>query len=118
MVSGANNVSFTMDVSSSSVNNTYLLSLTAHWIDGGFVKVFAVLHAQPLQEVHTGEHIAAQIDNMLQNCKISQEKGYVVVSDSASNMIKAMSDSFFVHFNCFAHSAASDQRWTICTENH
>jgi len=48
MVSGANNVSFTMDVSSSSVNNTYLLSLTAHWIDGGFVKVFAVLHAQPL----------------------------------------------------------------------
>jgi len=41
---------------------------------------------------------------MLQNWKISQEKVHVIVSDSASNMIKAMSDCSFVHFGCFAHS--------------
>jgi len=83
LVSGANCVSFTMDVWSSSVNNTCLLSLTAHWIDDGFVKVSSFLHAQPLREAHTGEHITAQMENMLHNWKISWKKVHVVVNDTS-----------------------------------
>ena len=59
-------VSFTTDIWSSSVNNTSLLNLTAHWISDSFIKVSAVLHAQPVQESHTGEYIAAQMNYMLQ----------------------------------------------------
>ena len=67
LIGGAKHIIFTTDIWSSSVNTTCLLSLTAHWIDDAFVKISAVLHAQPVQEAHTGEHIAAQMENILQN---------------------------------------------------
>ena len=104
LVGGAKYISFTTDIWSSSINITCLLSLTAHWIDDAFVKVSAVLHAQPIQEAHTGEYIAAQMESMLQNWEISRDKVHVVVSDNASNMVKAMRDACFMHFGCFAHS--------------
>ena len=63
-----------------------------------------MLHAQSVQEAHTGEHIAAKMENMLQNWEIASEEIHVVVSDNASNMIRAMSDASFTHFGCFAHS--------------
>ena len=75
----------------------------AHWIDDTFAKISAVLHAQSVQEAHTGEHIAAKM-NILQNWEIACEKVHVVVSDNASNMIRATSDTSFTHFGCFAHS--------------
>ena len=104
LVGGAKYISFTTDIWSSSINITCLLSLTAHWIDDAFVKVSAVLHAQPIQEAHTGEYIAAQMESMLQIWEISRDKVHVVVSDNASNMVKAMRDACFMHFGCFAHS--------------
>ena len=104
LISGAKHISFTTDMWSSSVNTTCLFSLTAHWIDDAFVKVSAVLHVQPVQEAHTGEHIAAQMVNMLQSWEIAHDKVHVVVSDNASNMIRTMSDASFTHFGCFAHS--------------
>ena len=33
-----------------------------------------------------------------------RQKVHLVVSDNASNMVKAMSDVSFMHFGCFAHS--------------
>ena len=90
LISGAKHISFTTDMWSSSVNTTCLLSLTAHWIDDAFVKVSAVLHAQPVQEAHTGEHIATQMVNMLQSWEIAHDKVHVVVSDNASNMIRCL----------------------------
>ena len=61
-------------------------------------------YMQSVQEAHTGEHTAAKMENMLQNWEIAHEKVHVVVSDNASNMIRAMSDVSFTHFGCFAHS--------------
>ena len=78
LIGGAKHISFTTDIWSSSVNTTCLLSLTAHWIDDEFVKGSAVLYAQPIQEAHTGEHIAAQMENMLQNWEIPRDKVHVI----------------------------------------
>ena len=64
----------------------------------------AVLHAQLIQEAHTGEHIAARMENMHQNWEIPRDKVHVIVSDNASNMIRAMSGALFTHFECFAYS--------------
>ena len=52
-----------------------------------------MLHAQPVQEAHIGEHIAAQMENMLQNWELDRDKVHLVVSDNASNMIRAMRDA-------------------------
>ena len=104
LIAGAKHISFTRDIWSSSVNITCLLSLTAHWMNDEFVKGSAVLHAQPIEEAHTGEHIAAQMEHMLQNWEIPCDKVHVIVSDNASNMIRAMSDAAFTHFGCFVYS--------------
>jgi len=74
LIGAAKYISFTTDVWSSSVNITSLLSLTATWINDAFVKVSAVLHAQAVEESHTGEHIAAQMEQMLQKWEIPHHK--------------------------------------------
>ena len=48
-----NYISFTTDAWSSSVNDTSLLSLTAHWISHDFKRTSAVLNAHCLMESHT-----------------------------------------------------------------
>ena len=97
-------LSFTMDAWSSSVNDTALLSLTAHWIDSQFKRVSAVLNAQCLTEAHTGEYIAAQVLSMLEKWEIALQRVHLVITDNASNMAKAMRDASLPHFGCFAHS--------------
>ena len=41
---------------------------------------------------------------MLQNWEIPCDKVHIVISDNASNMVKAMNDASFAHLGCFAHS--------------
>jgi len=55
-----------MDAWSSSVNDTALFSLTAHWIDSQFKWLCGVLNAQCLTEIHTGEYTAAVVVSMLE----------------------------------------------------
>ena len=50
--------SFSTAAWSSGVNDTSLLSLTAHWINSQFKRTSAVLNAQCLTEAHTGEYIS------------------------------------------------------------
>jgi len=97
-------VSFTTDAWSSSVNDTALLSLTAHWINHEFKRTSAILSAHSLTESHTGEYIAAQVHSMLKEWEILPERVHVVVTDNASNMTKAMRDASLPQFGCFAHS--------------
>ena len=78
LIAAAKYRSFTAVIWSSSVNITSLLSLTAHWIDDAFVKVSAVLYAQAVEESHTGEHVAAQMERMLQNWEIPRDKVHMV----------------------------------------
>ena len=93
----------TMDAWSSSVNDITLLSLTAHWIDSQFKRVFAVLNAQCLTETHTGECIAAQVLSMLEKWEIALQRVHLMITDNPSNLAKAMRASL-PHFGCFAHS--------------
>ena len=99
-----NYVSFTTDAWSSSVNDTALLSLTAHWINSDFKRNSVILNAHCLTESHTGEYIAAQIHSMLKEWDILPERVHVVVTDNASNMTEAMRDASLPQFGCFAHS--------------
>ena len=86
------------------LDDTSLLSLTAHWIDKSFTKASAVLHVQALEMAHTGEYIAERISSMLESWNIPQERVQLVISDNASNMVKAMQEASLPHFGCYAHS--------------
>ena len=67
-------INFTTDAWSSSVNDTSLLSLTAHWIDSQFKRTSAVLNAQCLTEAHTGKYIAVQFLTMLEKWDVTLER--------------------------------------------
>ena len=93
-------ISFTTDIWSCSVNDISLLSLTAHWMNNSFEKQSAVLHTQSLEMAHTGEYIASCISTMLD---ISHDRVHLVLSDNASNMVKAMQDASLPHFGCVSN---------------
>ena len=66
-------VTFTTDAWSSEGAVVSLLSLTAHWLTDEFERKSAVLHVQPIEGSHTGEHLAAMYIKMLEGWKIGRE---------------------------------------------
>ena len=96
--------SFTTDVWSTTSAGESLLSLTAHWVQGNFVRASAVLHVTTLEGSHTGENIAGKIEDMLLSWRISKENVHLFLRDNAANMERAMKDAGVVSFGCFAHS--------------
>lgn len=44
---------------------------------------------------------------MLGSWSILQELVHLVISDNASNMVKAFQDATLAHFSCFAYSVAT-----------
>ena len=59
--------SFTSDIWSTGVSNDSLLSLTAHWLR------YAMLHAQSLPGLHTGEMICSKYKAMFEEWDIKKE---------------------------------------------
>ena len=92
--------SFTTDIWSTSLNNQSLISLTAHWIDNSCARRSDVLHVQRIKESHSGTAICQMIETIIDDWKISKERVYIVLTDNASNMKKALRDCD----GCFAHS--------------
>ena len=86
-------IGFATDAWSPSVNDISLLSLTVHWIDSQFKRTLAVFNAQCLTEAHMGEYIAVQILTMLEKWDVTLERVYLVITENASNMAKAMCDA-------------------------
>ena len=86
-------LSFTTDIWSSNVCPMSLISLTAQWIDDGFILQRVVLHAKQFRGSHTGQAIASTFEEMLKTWEIPKSSVHVVVRDNAKNMIKAMDDA-------------------------
>ncbi|XP_073672246.1 zinc finger BED domain-containing protein 4-like [Paramisgurnus dabryanus] len=101
--SDVNDISFTMDIWSSYLNQTSMLSLTAQWIDVNFEMKRAVLHAQEFPGSHTGTAIASAFDAMFTEWKIQKENVHVVLRDNARNMVKAMEECGVKSLGCMAY---------------
>ena len=52
---------------------------------------------------HACKYIAERISSMLESLEIPQECVHLVISNNASNMVKAMQEASLAHFSCFAH---------------
>ena len=96
--------SFTTDIWSSEISDDSMISLTAHWITDAFIRKSAVLHVQSFPDSHTGANICAMFDDMFERWKIKKENIHIIVSDNASNMVKAMKDGGYLNLGCFAHT--------------
>lgn len=81
-----------------------LLSLTGHWIDEKFNRRYAMLHAQQLDEAHTGDYLAKVTTDMLANWKLPKEKVQYVLRDNAAAMVKAMTVANLPSIGCMAHT--------------
>ena len=97
-------LTFTTDAWSSEGAVVSHLSLTAHWLTDEFERKSAVLHVQPIEGSHTGEHLAAIYIKMLEGWEIGREQIHLVIRDNAANMKKAMTHAKFPSFGCFAHT--------------
>ena len=59
----------------------------------------AVLHAQPLPGLHTGEALCREYNAMLSKWNIEKGQFHLILRDNASNMIKAMDQGDFEHWD-------------------
>lgn len=96
--------SFTTDIWSSNTSGDSLLSFTAHWLTKSFERKSAVLHAQPVNESHTGENLCHRFEEMLKKWNINNSSIHLMIRDNAANMVKAMKDGNYQSIGCFTHT--------------
>lgn len=87
----------------SSVSPFSMLSLTAQWIDRGFVLKKAVLQSQECTGPRTAAATSA-FDGMFGKWKIPKENVHVVLCDNARNMAKAMMEFGVPSLSFMAHT--------------
>jgi hypothetical protein len=90
--------------SADSAPGVALLSLTAHWIDEKFNRCHAMLHAQNLEEGHTGDYLGKVLTDMLADWNLLKNRVQYVLRDNAAAMIKAMRVADLPHTGCMAHT--------------
>ncbi|KAL3265882.1 hypothetical protein HHI36_010075 [Cryptolaemus montrouzieri] len=83
--------------------NVSLLSLTAHGITNNYEKVSIILKCEQLEGPHTGEIVANNLNNILQDWGLSNESVHCISRDKGSNIMKAMSTANFPDTNCTIH---------------
>lgn len=109
-------LSFTTDVWSEPSANVSLLSLTAHGITDNYERVSVILKCEQLEGRHTGEIIANNLNNILQDWGLSTESVHCILRDRGSNMIKAMNMANLTDANCTIHQLQLCVRLAMETE--
>ena len=104
LVDKAHSVSITSDVWTSTNNLNAFLSLTAHWIDEDWNRMFVVLSLRNLEDRHTGQLIATSLINMLDGWSIPIERRGVLVRDNGASMVKAAQLSELQDLGCYIHT--------------
>ncbi|XP_022162406.1 zinc finger BED domain-containing protein 1-like [Myzus persicae] len=96
------NVCLTVDFWTSMANNNYL-GITCHFLDNWTLRN-RILETVEVPESHTSDNITKNLQSVMQNWKI-EHKVCAIVSDNASNMVKAIRDLDQDNLiRCTAHS--------------
>ena len=88
----------------SSNNLNAFLSLTAHWIDQDWDRMFVVLSLRNLEDRHTGQLIATSLIDMLDGWSIPIGRRGVLVRDNGASMVKAAQLSGLQDLGCYIHT--------------
>jgi len=79
-------------------------SLTAHWLDENFQLQSAVLGVDEITGRHTADNLLTLFCSMLLSWNITDDRVHTVVTDSGSNIVKAMKDGKFSNNRCACHT--------------
>lgn len=97
-------MAFTVDIWTAKHTTKSYIGLTCHWISNVFERKMAVLHCQPFVGHHSALNIKKTWEDMMTTWNIPRDKCYVVISDSAANMVKTFTDLNINRISCFAHT--------------
>jgi len=101
-------LSLTTDIWTDTLNTKSFLGLTCHFILDNEYKSIAI-GVMELDERHTAKNLETWLLKMIQDWNINKDNITVVVSDSGSNIKKAIKDAFgadkhLSSLSCFGHS--------------
>ncbi|CAM4681755.1 unnamed protein product [Leuciscus chuanchicus] len=97
----ADRVALTCDGWTSRHQDTYV-TITCHYLDN-WVLISNVLQTRAMQDSHTGANICALLSDALEEWGLT-EKDPIIVTDNATNMIRAVEMMELLHIGCFAHT--------------
>ncbi|XDV33918.1 hypothetical protein PO909_004160 [Leuciscus waleckii] len=97
----ADRVALTCDGWTSRHQDTYV-TITCHYLDD-WVLISNVLQTRAMQNSHTGANICALLSDALEEWGLT-EKDPIIVTDNATNMIRAVEMMELLHIGCFAHT--------------
>jgi len=80
------------------------MSFTVHFIDSDWILQSYCLDILPLFEDHTGENIAAALQDILENWSLSTDKLVAVTTDNGSHYIAALNSFGWTCVSCFSHN--------------
>ncbi|XP_023212487.1 zinc finger BED domain-containing protein 4-like [Centruroides sculpturatus] len=97
-------ISLTADIWTATTNNSPFLSVTAHWLKDDFQQERAVLRIVPFEGSHTATRISEQINIVLEQYKLTSDKIFLVLRDSAANMVAGIRNCNLEALSCFIHT--------------
>jgi len=86
-----------------SLRQDHYLTVTVHYTSQGSVKQ-KVLHTRPVYKSQTGEVVAEEISDILEEFEIEPIKIVAVTVDNAGNMDVAIKKLQILKIGCFAHT--------------
>lgn len=86
-----------------SLTQDHYLTVTAHYTSQGSVKQ-KVLHTRAVYRSQTGEVVAEEISDILEDFQIEASKIVAVTVDNAANMEVAIKKLHILKIGCFAHT--------------
>lgn len=99
------NITITTDVWTDVSMKSYV-GVTVHYLNDELKFINSTIGVIPLDENHTADYIGCSIVKLCQEWNINADQITAVVTDSASNMVKAINDTYGrrKHLRCFAHT--------------
>ncbi|XP_024886880.1 zinc finger BED domain-containing protein 4-like [Temnothorax curvispinosus] len=107
MLSKAEHLCLTTDIWTEPFNTRSYIGITVHYINFEAMRLECIsLGIKELEKSHNAEYISIIISEVLNEWHINADAVVAVITDNASNIAKAMRDTFGhrKHLGCFAHT--------------
>jgi len=107
MLSKVDHLCLTTDIWTEPFNTRSYIGVTTHYIHFEAMQLECLsLGIKELEESHNAEYISTIVNEILDEWHINTDSVMAVITDNASNITKAMRDTFGhrKHMSCFAHT--------------
>ena len=93
----------TTDIWTSRHNEAYT-GITIHFVNATYQLKSYLLETQVFPEAHTGSNIAEELQEILKNWKLPQDKISAITTDNGTNIVAALEIVQWKRMQCFSHT--------------